>query len=172
MSSLAQRLVRRGGLDARTAAQFILDAVEGLCVIHRRSIIHRDVKPGNMIVFGGTAGVGGPERLKLADFGASRVMRRAQGTMTVGGTPQYVAPEVASGHYDSKADVYSIGVSLLEVLAVCDVPGLGEVLRACTAAAPQDRPTAQHLFGDLYAIIVRAVGSSRRSSSARPTLRC
>ena len=149
LCSLADRLRGRGrAIDAGTAGQFMLDAAAGLAAVHARGILHRDIKPANMIIFWGGGGLGGRrrERLKLGDFGISRVAA-PEGSMSRGGTPAYVAPEVAMGRYDAKADVYSLGAALLELHAAAPVAGVEGVLRACVAPAPGDRPTSMHLLG-------------------------
>jgi len=109
LSALSQE---RGGLPPDEAASIVGQVAEALAAAHAAGIVHRDVKPGNIIVTeGGTA--------KLADFGIARA--RADSTMTatgmVTGTPAYLAPEVASGQPATDAsDVWSLGATLFYAL--------------------------------------------------------
>ena len=67
---------------------------------------------------------------------------------------------MASGYYGPEADVYSLGMSLRELLDVRDVPGVADVLSTCLAADPAARPRASALYGDLLTIIVRAAAAA------------
>ena len=92
-----------------------LDVVKGLNWLHHKGIIHRDLKSANILL--DAAG-----KAKLSDFGLSHVRRRRDESMNgyhgVAGTPSYIAPEVLMGReYGVKADVYSLGVLINEMLA-------------------------------------------------------
>jgi tetratricopeptide (TPR) repeat protein len=89
---------------------------EALAVAHRRSVVHRDIKPGNIFLPGGDVG-----RAKLVDFGIARHTRRVREltqTGTLIGTPGYMAPEQARGidDVDPRADVFALGCVLYECL--------------------------------------------------------
>mmetsp|Transcript_7869 Transcript_7869/g.33103 ORF Transcript_7869/g.33103 Transcript_7869/m.33103 type:complete len:407 (+) Transcript_7869:216-1436(+) len=85
------------------------DSAKGMAYLHSRSVIHRDLKPKNLLVSSDWVG-------KVADFGASTIKAATTQTMTVVGTPAYMAPEVLSkSKYSEKADVYSFGVILVEL---------------------------------------------------------
>jgi serine/threonine-protein kinase len=101
------KLVRaRGRLMPADAVRVIRQAAEGLAAAHRAGIVHRDVKPSNLIVDGRGA-------VKLVDFGIARA-----GAAALMGTPGYMAPEQASGKpVDHRADIYALGLTLFEVLA-------------------------------------------------------
>ena len=107
-----------GGLFSSSDATFVaLDVGNALAFIHERSVVHRDVKPGN-IVFDGE------NRALLADFGSAKVLeagREAMGGSTQGkGTPGYSAPEVlAKFPATAASDVWSLGVTLLDLVSGC-----------------------------------------------------
>eukprot|EP01094_Clydonella_sp_ATCC50884_P018773 TRINITY_DN3532_c0_g1_i1.p1 TRINITY_DN3532_c0_g1~~TRINITY_DN3532_c0_g1_i1.p1 ORF type:complete len:853 (-),score=278.74 TRINITY_DN3532_c0_g1_i1:195-2753(-) len=84
------------------------DAAKGMAYLHRCNLIHRDLKPGNLLV---------DKRwvCKVGDFGISRAKPNNDMTMTAVGTPAYMAPEVMQGHFSEKADVYSFGIMLWEL---------------------------------------------------------
>ncbi|MBS1881275.1 MAG: serine/threonine protein kinase, partial [Actinobacteria bacterium] len=114
----AQILSRQGPVEAEIAAEIGIEACAGLDYAHRRGIIHRDVKPGNLMISGGPVG-GGEMTVKLTDFGISRQLERDGLTATgrVLGTTDYVSPEQAMGHgVDQRSDLYSLGVLLYEML--------------------------------------------------------
>lgn len=108
-----KRLIReRAPLPADEAVRVVLDLLRGLAAIHRAGIIHRDVKPQNVLI--DRSG-----RAKLADFGIARTVRDTGLTETgsVIGTAAYMAPEQATGRAVSPAtDLYAAGVILYELL--------------------------------------------------------
>jgi WD40 repeat protein len=111
--SLEQRLRREGRLNVRDVIHLGAQAAAGLSAAHANGLIHRDVKPGNMLIESG-------ERLKLTDFGLARATEDMKLTRTgyVSGTPLYMAPEQARGEeVDARADLFSLGVVLYETLA-------------------------------------------------------
>ena len=109
------KIVRdRGRLAPIEAIRIITQAAEGLAAEHRAGIVHRDVKPSNLIVDGrGT--------VKLVDFGIARVATGGTaltGAAALMGTPGYMAPEQAAGkQVDHRADIYALGLTLFELLA-------------------------------------------------------
>jgi tetratricopeptide (TPR) repeat protein len=104
-------LLERGPLDPETARRIALDAARGLAAAHALGIVHRDVKPSNLLLAkDGT--------VKVADFGVARLegSRLTQTGQTVG-TPAYMSPEQAQGkRLDGRSDVFSLGVVLYEML--------------------------------------------------------
>jgi serine/threonine-protein kinase len=104
----------RGPLPALEAVKLAKQAAAGLAAAHRAGIVHRDVKPSNLIV-------DGRGHLKLVDFGIARITEAgAQLTNAAAlmGTPGYMAPEQAGGRkVDSRADIYALGMTLFELLA-------------------------------------------------------
>src|ERR1700710_1372600 len=114
----AQILQRHGPLEPETAAELGVQACAGLDYAHRRGIIHRDVKPGNLMVFGGPVG-GGEMTVKLTDFGIARAMEQTRITQvgSVVGTAAYLAPEQVRGEEATPAtDVYALGVVIYQFL--------------------------------------------------------
>jgi serine/threonine protein kinase len=114
----AQILQRHGPVDAETAAEVGIQACAGLDYAHRRGIIHRDVKPGNLMVTGGPVG-GGEMTVKLTDFGIARAIEQTRITQvgSVVGTAAYLAPEQVRGEEATPAtDVYALGVVLYQFL--------------------------------------------------------
>ncbi len=114
----AQILQRHGPVEPEIAAEIGIQACAGLDYAHRRGIIHRDVKPGNLMVFGGPVG-GGEMTVKLTDFGIARAIEQTRITQvgSVVGTAAYLAPEQVRGEEATPAtDVYALGVVLYQFL--------------------------------------------------------
>jgi serine/threonine-protein kinase len=114
----AQLLQAEGKLDTATAVEIGVQSCAGLDYAHRHGIIHRDVKPGNLMIIGGPAG-GGDMTVKLADFGIARAEAQTRITQvgSVVGTAAYLAPEQARGEEATpSSDVYSLGVVLYQFL--------------------------------------------------------
>jgi serine/threonine-protein kinase len=110
--TLKQRIARVGALDAQEALAYAIEIARGLTVAHARNMVHRDIKPQNVLI-------DAEGRAKLTDFGISRQLEQDGMTATgrVLGTTDYVAPEQAMGHpVDPRSDVYSLGVVLYEML--------------------------------------------------------
>jgi eukaryotic-like serine/threonine-protein kinase len=119
--NLKERLVRAGRLPVRDALELALQIARGLAFAHAQGLVHRDVKPQNVLL-------NGDGRAKVTDFGIARSLDVAGVTQTgtVLGTSNYIAPEQASGRgVNVQTDVYSLGVVLYELLAG-DVPFPGE----------------------------------------------
>ncbi len=128
--SVAQLLQTRGRLGSDSAVDIGTQACDGLEYAHRQGIIHRDVKPGNLMVIGGPAGrrrrgvsahepATGEMTVKLTDFGIARATAQSRLTQvgSVVGTAAYLAPEQARGEEATPAaDVYALGVVLYQIL--------------------------------------------------------
>jgi hypothetical protein len=120
--NLKELVVRSGRLPVRRALELALDVANGLSFAHERGLVHRDVKPQNVLL-------SQEGEVKVTDFGIARSLHVDHGvtqTGTVLGTGEYLAPEQASGQPVSPAtDVYSLGVVLWELLTG-EVPFAGE----------------------------------------------
>jgi Leucine-rich repeat (LRR) protein len=105
--TLQQRIDRLGPLEVTEAVQIGRQIAEGLAAAHDQGLIHRDIKPGNILLERGPH-----EHVKLTDFGLARAADDASLTQSgiVAGTPMYMAPEQAQGDpLDHRADLFSLG---------------------------------------------------------------
>jgi serine/threonine-protein kinase len=116
-------LLRRGRVRVRVACELGIELLYALEAVHRAQVVHRDVKPSNLIV--DLEGGGSKPRLRLLDFGIGKAMAadtRRNPALTrpgeVVGTPMYMAPEqMIEGAIDQRVDVYAAGIVLYEMLA-------------------------------------------------------
>jgi len=116
LGSILDKTKPRGFRKETHIAQVTKGIVGGLVYLHKLKIVHRDIKPGNVLV----NDAGG---IKLADFGISRQMERGQQAQTMVGTPQFLAPEIvtqsgpqgAGDGYGPKVDVWSCGMCCVEM---------------------------------------------------------
>jgi eukaryotic-like serine/threonine-protein kinase len=163
--TLAELLARRGRLPAEAARELALQACRGLAHAHNAGLVHRDIKPQNLLLRSdGT--------LKIADFGIARAIEGTALTQagTVLGTAAYLSPEQALGEPVSAAsDVYSLGAVLYELLTgrpPLEADSLAEL------AEKQQRPSitpvrelAAQVPGDLEALVMRCLA---RNPTYRP----
>lgn len=115
--SLRELLVFAGGfLPAKRAIDLTKQVLAGLAHAHHQGIIHRDMKPENILV---TQIAGHGEQARIADFGLAKL--RDEVTVTTGvalGTPSYMSPEQTIGQSaDARADIYAAGILLFEMIA-------------------------------------------------------
>jgi serine/threonine-protein kinase len=110
--SLKDRINSRGALPARTAAEVALQIAEALKAAHERDVVHRDIKPHNILVTE-------TGDLKVTDFGIARAATSSTMTRTgsIMGTAHYISPEQAMGEpAGPQSDLYSLGIVLYEML--------------------------------------------------------
>lgn len=171
--TLKDRLRQQQRLSVPEAISYMIQAAEGLDCAHRNNIIHRDVKPANMLLRK-------DGHLLLSDFGIAKILEGTTNLTRVGtgiGTPQYMSPEQGTGmQVDPRSDIYSLGIVLfhcvtgrvpftadnpltitvkhlndplpVEFLRTAAVPpAIEQVIMKMTAKAPQDRyQTAEELI--------------------------
>ncbi|WP_026550844.1 Stk1 family PASTA domain-containing Ser/Thr kinase [Arthrobacter sp. Br18] len=171
--TLRDLLRERGRLTPRQALALLDPVVEGLGAAHAEGLVHRDVKPENVLL----ASNG---QIKIADFGLARAVSTSTGTGTLVGTVAYLSPElVTGGSADAQSDIYSVGIVLFELLtgrqpftgdtpiqiafqhAHSSVPApstllpglppdIDELVQWCTSPDPEDRPVdGLALLGEL-----------------------
>jgi serine/threonine protein kinase len=138
--NLKELVLRTGRLPVRRALELALAVADGLAFAHDHGLVHRDVKPQNVLL-------SSEGDVKVTDFGIARSLHVEQGvtqTGTVLGTAEYLAPEQASGKPVSPAtDVYSLGVVLWELLAG-DAPFVGENFVAVALQHVNEPPPSVH----------------------------
>lgn len=98
-----------------------IDICKALCVCEQKHIIHRDIKPDNIFI-------SGDGNFKLGDFGIARSISKTKSSLSIKGTPNYMAPEVYKGQrYDHTADIYSLGIVLYQLMNDNELPFLHNV---------------------------------------------
>ena len=120
---IAMQFIEGGAIDSQklsllTLLAMVRDAARALCYAHEQGVVHRDVKPGNLMVYG-------KGKVFLTDFGLAKevvgnVTAQLSVTGTTFGTPQFMSPEQARGEHkkiDGRSDVYSLGATLYALLA-------------------------------------------------------
>jgi serine/threonine-protein kinase len=121
--TLSKRLRRDGPLSMEMAMTIFIQACDGLAHAHKQGVVHRDIKPGNiMLSWGGDSDA---QKVKIVDFGIAKVVNAESDqalaltrTGEVFGTPFYMSPEQCLGReLDHRADVYSLGCVMFEALS-------------------------------------------------------
>lgn len=170
----AQILQRQGPVEPEIAAEIGAQACAGLDYAHRRGIIHRDVKPGNLMIVGGPVG-GGEMIVKLTDFGIARAIEQTRITQvgSVVGTAAYLSPEQVRGEEAAPAtDVYALGVVLYQFLTG-RLPYEGSSLAELAVRQQNEKPLPPSAYNadvpeTLGAAVLRALEGdvNRRYASA------
>ena len=161
--SLGARLKRRGRLPPDEARRILMETADALGAGHALGIIHRDVKPDNILLEGSRG------RTVLTDFGIAKALTSTTGPGTLTatgvaiGTPHYMSPEQAAGdrEIDGRSDIYSLGVVGYQMLtgelpfSAPTVPGL--FLKQITEQAPYLKDKAPTCPDDLAACVMRSL---------------
>jgi hypothetical protein len=163
-ADLARRLTREGRLSPQNAVDLIAQIGNGLDAIHAAGLIHRDVKPANVLLSGDDGG----DHAYITDFGVARNVTTESGLTQTGrfvGTLDYVAPEqISGGEIDARVDVYALGCLLFKLLTG-EVPFPREGDAARLFAHLNDPPPAPSLYVPevsmaLDDVVIRAMSKS------------
>jgi len=152
--SLAEIIRTEGSIHPDKVAEISSEVAAALSFAHRNGIVHRDVKPGNVLV--------APNgHIKVADFGIARALANVQSELTqagtVMGTATYISPEQAQGmEVDPRSDLYSLGVMIYEMLSG-HPPFTGETPVAVAYQHVQDSPISLRAAGVSVAESLEAV---------------
>ncbi len=165
--SLAQALTRDGAFAVARAVEIAMAIAEGLGSAHEAGVIHRDLKPDNVLL-------ARDGRVVITDFGVARaVAGAASAARTLGGlvgTPAYMAPEQIEGRadVDARADIYALGAVLSEALTGKRVWGGASpfILERLTGPAPDPRDHTPELLPALADLIVRCLACRREDRPA------
>ena len=162
--SLRNRLVREPQLPLRDAVRIALEVADALGYAHRHGIVHRDVKPENILLSG--------DHCVLADFGVAQALDAAGGerlteTGITFGTPLYMSPEQASAErrLDGRSDIYSLGCVLYEMLAG-DPPFTGRTAQAIIARRLSEPVPRLRTLRDVPASVEEVVAKALARSPA------
>jgi serine/threonine-protein kinase len=168
-NDLAAELAQRGPLPAEECVDYVMQAIEALAEAHAVGIVHRDLKPGNLFL---AQRPDGSRLLKVLDFGISK-HASASGeaaltrTSSLIGSPLYMSPEQmrSARTVDARADIWSLGAILFELLTGRTPFGGETVIEACTAILNDELPSLQALRPDvsphLEAIVRRCLEKDR-----------
>lgn len=186
-TDLRTRLDRDRRLAPEAAVAIVADVADGLAAAHAAGVVHRDVKPENVLLdMQGPLGPGGSHPALLTDFGVAKLIdspRRTRATKIIG-TPDYLAPEIVEGLPPRAAvDIYALATVLYELLAgftpfggghpgavlrrhvtetVAPLPGipdeLWQLIVQCLAKAPASRLRASELAGRLRELLPLVAG--------------
>jgi serine/threonine protein kinase len=155
--TLGELLETSGAFTQERAIHVVAQVLEGLAHLHARSLVHRDIKPGNIIL-------DEHERAVLLDLGITRDLT-GRGLTTDGttlGTPAYMSPEQAKGlNLDGRSDLYSVGILLFELLTTrlpFDAPTAIEIaMKQISEPPPSPRRFVSSLSENLTHVILRAL---------------
>lgn len=108
--TLKNYIAKKGQLDIKEAVGISIQVAQGIAAAHEHQIIHRDIKPQNMII-------SKDGKVKVADFGIAKAATGQTTTMAAMGSVHYISPEQARGGYsDLRSDIYSLGITMYEMV--------------------------------------------------------
>ena len=179
--SLRQRLARDGPLPLDDVVLILRDVCDALAHAHQHGIVHRDIKPDNVLLSGrhamvadfGVAKALAADRSAAPDSADATAVVPANGLATLGavfGTPAYMAPEQIAGdpHIDHRADIYAVGVLAYELLAGRP-PFVGDTREMVLAGAPDSDARAADRASPRRARAARRAGDEvPREATGRP----
>ncbi|HEX6644065.1 MAG TPA: protein kinase [Gemmatimonadales bacterium] len=160
--SVGARIKRRGRLPVEEARRIMRETADALSAAHAVSVIHRDIKPDN-ILLEGTRG-----RVMVTDFGIAKALSASSGATLTGvgvaiGTPQFMSPEQAAGEreIDGRSDLYSLGIVTYQML-VGELPFTaptvaGILMKQITEPAPDLRTRRSDIPEDLALAVLRCL---------------
>ena len=159
--SLQERIDREGPLDTRDILRIAVQAAQGLSAAHAQGLVHRDVKPANILLEKGV------DRVLLTDFGLARAIDDAALTRSgvIAGTPQYMSPEQAKGEsIDHRTDLFSLG-SVMHAMCTGRSPfraetTMGVLRRICDGEARSVREVNADLPPWLERVIAKLLAKS------------
>src|SRR5690349_5365246 len=160
--SLAAMLTEKGPLEPRVVAEIGRQVADGLAAAHAAGVVHRDVKPGNVLI-------AEDGRVKLTDFGVSRAVDDVQLTRTglIAGTPAFLSPEVARGKEPTAgSDVFALGATLYAAVEGRPPFGLDENAYALLHKVATGTVDPPHQAGPLTALLMRLLSDD---PTQRPT---
>jgi serine/threonine protein kinase len=157
--------MRRGAVRLGEAIQIALGILAGLEALHARSLVHRDIKPGNVFLT--------PHGVKLLDFGLARNIHVPERDNTrsvvtksglLVGTPRYMSPEQLAGEsLDGRSDLFAAGTVLYEMSGPDPAPELDRIIRRAMAKLPERRyQSAAEMAGDLKRLLEPGVCPATR----------
>lgn len=186
--TLKNYISKKGRLDVREAIGIAIQVAQGMAAAHEQHIIHRDIKPQNMII-------SRDGKVKVADFGIARAASSQTIGATAVGSVHYISPEQARGGYsDERSDIYSLGVTMYEMvtgqvpfdgdntvtIALSHLedqmvppsrlnpavpPSLERIIMKCTEKKPERRySSAMELIADLRRALVNPDGDFVRTT--------
>ena len=164
--SLARRIQTDWPMSTDTMLHIACQVAEGLAAAHQKSLVHRDVKPSNILMGEGV------ERLQLTDFGLARAIDDVGLTRsgTLAGTPEYMSPEQARGEpVDYRSDLYSLGV-VMHAMCTGAPPFTADSCYAVLRRIVEDTPQPIHQFNpDVPDWLVRLIAKlMHKDPSQRP----
>ena len=154
--TLARRL-KRGDLERDAALRYFVQACRGVLALHDRRLAHFDLKPSNVFIKGDVARVG--------DYGLARLLVDGHRNLSAGrGTPLYMAPEMAAGRADHRADIYSLGVLLYECFTGRPPFGGGREDEPPVRSGGEPPPPDPAFPPELYSLVERCLRIEARPS--------